>query len=205
MNHNQANDAAQNVFWWNKYGLSLSQTMDDVSLYDMALAVNHDKNTIAADYDAEYPIDELVTSVIKKTGVFDSASSLERREVVEILLATVVLPIYALDSMYNAIDVCDNNPGQQDTSEWDKAVASLIGFAEGRGDGVSDNGRLFYTLANTLCASAGTCNESNIAKVNDLLMAEFNDGKDQLLSSNCASAEEHIYNIEVYLQVSMNC
>eukprot|EP00804_Cyclotella_cryptica_P018112 CCRYP_005898-RB/>CCRYP_005898-RB protein AED:0.02 eAED:0.02 QI:1433/1/1/1/0.93/0.88/17/82/2547 len=200
----EANENAKNVYWWNKFGLSLSQTMYDVSLNDMALAYNHEKNTAAQSYDAKFAIDDLVTSAIQKTGDFISTSSIQRRQVVETLLATIVLPIYALDSLYNAIDTCTNNQiageGQHDTTEWDKAAASLVGFLEGPNDGGSGKGALLYNLGQVLCANAGACDNGGGADVNNLLMASFKDGKDQLLESDCTSAEQHVYEIEIYMQ-----
>lgn len=195
----EANNAAQNVYWWNRYGLSLSQSMDDVSLSDMAQAVNHEKNTIARDYDTAYELDDLIISVIQKTGDFTSASAVEMRAVVEILLATVVLPIYALDQMYRAIDVCNMNQVQKAASEWDKAVASLVGFSEGPYPGGNEGGALLYNIGQFLCTNAATCTES---EVNTLLMTALTNGKDQLLNSECTAAEEHIYEIELFVQVS---
>ena len=193
------------MYLWNKFGLSLSQTIDDVSLNDMALAYNHEKNTVAQSYDNKFAIDDLVTNVIQKTGDFVSASSIQRRQVVETLLATVVLPIYSLDSLYRSIDTCTNNQsagqGQHDTSEWDKAVASLVGFLEGPDNGGSDKGVLFYNLGQFLCANSDACNNDGGAEVNDLLMTSFKDGKAQLLEADCASAEQHVFEVEVYIQV----
>ena len=176
--------------------------MDDVSLSDMAQADSHEKNTLGQSYDSEYDIDELITSVIMATDDFSSASSVERREVAQVLLAAIVLPLYALDSMYKAIDNCNSNQNAQDTSEWDKAVASLIGFTEGTDAGGSEKGLLFYNIGQMLCSSAGSCGESNIGRVNELLLTAFNDGKDQLLNGDCAAAEDYIYQIELYMQVS---
>jgi hypothetical protein len=185
----EANDAAQNVYWWNKYGLSLSQTMDDVSLSDMATRDNHEFNTNAQYYDSEYVLDDLIISVIQKTGDFASASGVERRAVVEALLTTVVLPIYALDSMYNAIDICDIAQVEKAASEWDKAAASLIGFTESA---------LFFNLGSQLCEFAPACTS---AEVNTNLLQALNDGQDQLLNSDCISAQEKIYEIELMMQV----
>ncbi|KAL7522638.1 hypothetical protein ACHAWX_007338 [Stephanocyclus meneghinianus] len=199
-----ANELAYNIYLWNKFGLSLSQTIDDVSLNDMALAYNHEKNTVAQSYDDKFAIDDLVTDVIQKSGDFILASSIQRRQVIETLLATIVLPIYALDSFYTAIDTCTSNQidgqDQHDTSEWDKAVASLVGFLEGPNDGGSDKGILFYNLGQNLCDNAGACENGGDAKVNNLLMTSFKDGQAQLLDSDCTSAEQTVFMIEIYMQ-----
>ena len=176
--------------------------MDDVSLSDMAQADSHEKNTIGESYDSEFDIDELILSVIMATDDFSSASSMERREVVQVLLVAIVLPLYALDSMFRAIDNCNSNQNTQDTSEWDKAVASLIGFTEGTDAGGSEKGLLFYNIGQMLCNSADSCGASNIGEVNELLFTAFNEGKDQLLSGDCAAAEDYIYQIQLYMEVS---
>lgn len=193
----QANNAALNVYLWNKFGLSLSQTMDDVSLADMAQLDNHENNTLAEEYDNEYSIDDLVESVIMKTNDFNLASSIERREVVKALLGTVVLPIYAFDSMWNAVDNCNDGINQQDTSEWDKAVASLVGLLR------TSKGTMIYGVGQLMCLTAGICIEGEEAEVNEELLKTLNDGKDDLLDGNCMSAEAVVqYQIVIYLQVS---
>jgi hypothetical protein len=164
----------------------------------MAVTLNHQNNSVAQNYDSEYAIDELVISVIQKTDDFSSASPVERREIVQVLLTTVILQINALDSMYNAIDNCHING---ETSEWDKAVASLVGFLEGPNDGGSDRGILFYKLGQFLCENSDTCRNSDL-EPSTMLMNKLEDGRDFLLSSDCISAQEQVYDIELTLHVS---
>jgi hypothetical protein len=198
----EANNAAFNVYWWNKYALSLSQSVTDVSLSDMANAVHHEQNTLAVEYSNEYDIYTLIENIILKKSDFEwnEATSVQRRELVEILLATVVLPVYALDSMYSAVDNCNNG---QDSVEWDKAVATLIGYLEGPDDGGSEKGTLLYDIGQYLCSNANTCNDNGDAEVNRLLMNELKLGKQNLDSKQCTLASESIYTIEILFQVSL--
>ena len=172
--------------------------MDDVSLADMAQSDNHENNTIAEDYDNEYSIDDLVQSVIMKTDDFSLASSIERSEVVKALLGTIVLPIYAYDSMWNAVDSCNDGINQQDTSEWDKAVASLVGFLR------TAKGTMIYGVGQLMCLTAGTCNEGEEAEVNEELLKTLEGGKVFLQDGSCMSAQAVVqYQIVMYLQVSL--
>ena len=68
-------------------------------------------------------------------------------------MVTVLLHIYAIDSMYEAIDKCSTEP-------WDRAVAALTGWAEG-----TDNakGLLFMSIGRYLCSRAATCEVANAA------------------------------------------
>jgi hypothetical protein len=94
---------------------------------------------IAAYYDPEYPMNDLLTSVIAKKEVLSAqSSSLERRRVVEILLTTVLLPTYAHRfhaDRYRlfATTTRGSRIHPNGTRQW----LRRFGFSEEWGDGVS--------------------------------------------------------------------
>lgn len=195
-----ADTAAHDIYHWGRF----SKSGLDGGYYPLqkyATGTAHPSNTVAAAFVSHFgqthPSDNIVDNAINGTGAFQSELSSTRRVIAEASMVTVLLHIYAIDSMYEAIDKCSTEP-------WDRAVAALTGWAEG-----TDNakGLLFMSIGRYLCSRAATCEVANAAspdhgqdaKVNKLIMLEFKSGRDAINEGLCAEATGHITKIETLI------
>ena len=118
----------------------------------------------------------------------------------EASMVAITLHVYAIDSLFTADDLCDDN-GSAAVKAWDTAVAALVGWTEGSQDGgSSDNGVLFYNVAQYLCKEAEKCNMVNDSEINRLLMSRLKEGKQHILSKDCVAAYTQANEIEKLLQ-----
>ena len=195
-----ADTAAHDIYHWGRF----SKSGSDGGYYPLqkyALGTAHPSNAVAAafvnQFGQTHPSDNIVDNAINGTGAFQSLLSSTRRVIAEASMVTVLLHIYAIDSMYEAIDKCSIEP-------WDRAVAALTGWAEG-----TDNakGLLFMSIGRYLCSRHATCEVANAAspdhgqdaKVNKLIMLEFKSGRDAINEGLCAEAKGHITKIETLI------
>jgi len=119
-------------------------------------------------------------------GRFATATTEQRRSVVEITLASFVSYFSALEALYYASNSC---PSDKDvaTAAYDGGVAFLIGSVEGteRGGNSEQEGRFFYNVAKMACVYFDTCVEGGDAEINKMMLDTLIVGQNALKSSNC--------------------
>lgn len=136
----------------------------------------------------------------EESSIFQDISAYERKVMAEASMVSITLHIYAIDSLFWADELCDSN-GSDAVKAWDTAAAALVGWTEGSKDGgSSDNGVLFYNIAQYLCKAAGTCNMANDSELNRSLIGLLEEGKQQLLSKDCVGAYTQAMEVEKLLQ-----
>lgn len=144
--------------------------------------------------------DNVLEAFNEESSILKDISSYQRRVMAEASMVSISLHIYAIDSLFWADELCDSN-GSDAVKAWDTAAAVLVGWTEGSQDGgSSDNGVLFYNIAQYLCKAAGTCNMANDSEVNRSLIELLEDGKQQLLSKDCVGAYTQAMEVEKLLQ-----
>ncbi len=126
-------------------------------------------------------------------GRFATATTEQRRSVVEITLGSFVSYFSALEALYFANSVCSTNKDSA-TAAYDGGVAFLIGSVEGteRGGNSEQEGRFFYNVAKMACDYFDTCVEDNDAEINQMILEDLKVGQSALKSSNCDAVSEAI-------------
>jgi len=119
-------------------------------------------------------------------GRFATATTEQRRSVVEITLGSFVSYFSALEALYYASNQC---PSDKDvaTAAYDGGVAFLIGSVEGteRGGNSEQEGRFFYNVAKMACVYFDTCVEGGDAEINKMMLDTLIVGQSALKRSNC--------------------
>lgn len=126
-------------------------------------------------------------------GRFATATTEQRRSVVEITLGSFVSYFSALEALYYASSVCSTKKDSA-TAAYDGGVAFLVGSVEGteRGGNSEQEGRFFYNVAKLACIYFDTCVEGNDAEINQMIMEKLTVGQAALKSSNCDGVAEAI-------------
>lgn len=126
-------------------------------------------------------------------GRFATATTEQRRSVVEIALGSFVSYFSALEALYYAKSVCTTKRDSA-TSAYDGGVAFLIGSVEGteRGGNSEQEGRFFYNVAKMACLYFDTCVEGGDTEINKMMLDALVLGQSALKSSNCDGVGEAI-------------
>ena len=157
----EAYEAAEELYMFGHHG----QTgLDEgrVSLSLQSLATNTGRSSVP-EYVAfeEYFGNDgnYADTIMKQT--FDestSANAVHRRYVAVGTAQYMIMFMAALQEMQQAIEACERDSSDLGASEhWDRAAAYIIGHLEGPGASGSDDGRLIWGLAKSVCSEWGTC------------------------------------------------
>ncbi len=148
----------------------------------------------------------ITKNAIMGEDAFMFASLLTRSSAARIAIATIQMHIIILNSMYEAVRLCETAMSSGTVDEgvdayWDNAVAAAVGSTEGDDEGGSiTNGYLFFQLAQDLCEYYDSCDSDGQSVLNSNLMAEFAAGQLALQSSQCDGALNSRSAIERMLQ-----
>lgn len=194
----EAYDAASNVYKYGGVFKDNYQGFSSIKSLESSSAQSVKGDDLKQLYNA---VNEIVYNAFdEESSMFQNASSLQRRVITEAYLVAITSHIYAIDSLFRADELCDDN-GSEAIKAWDTAVAVLVGWTEGSQDGgSSDNGVLFYNIAQYLCKEAGKCNAANDSEVNRQLIRRLKEGKQSILSKDCVAAYTQANEIEKLLQ-----
>jgi len=135
--------------------------------------------------------DSLIIKILNQQFPFNSASSQQRTALVVNTLQYMVMYMYALREIYDAVNDCEAGDATRNSDglvSWDKAAAFLIGSIEGIISGGSrwvEDGQLLFGLAKQQCFRFGTCAKSGNANLNVELIELLYAGKGELESMNC--------------------
>ena len=193
-----AAEAANDIYHWGRFSrVGLQGGYYPLQKY--ATGKSHPSNAVAAAFSNHFaqlthPSDNIVDDAILGKGAFASENPRLRRVVAEASMVTILLHIYALDSMYQAIDDCD-------VEAWDRAAASLTGWAEGTENA---KGLLFLSIGRFLCSRTASCEVANSdhgedSKVNKLIVLSLKMGRDAIESGVCGQAKEEVSKIETLI------
>jgi len=194
----EAYDAAESVYKYGGIFTDNNQDFNSLQSLELSSAQSVKGDDLKFLYNAA---NEIIVEVFdEESSMFQYHTSLERRVMAEAYLVAITSHIYAIDSLFWADDLCDDN-GSDAIQAWDTAVAALVGWTEGSQDGgSSDNGVLFYNIAQYLCKTAGKCNVANDSEVNRLLISRLKEGKQEIRSKDCVAAYTQANEIEKLLQ-----
>jgi hypothetical protein len=139
-------------------------------------------------YDTDAYADLIIRGALSGTDTSLTAS--QRRAI--IVRSSQVLVVYfgALEAMYEAVSNCGTEAsvrsGAIGSDSWDKGAAMLIGYLEGTETGGSEDGYMFYDLAQEHCKEFGMCtNEMTDVEVNDQLIDLLYAGRGAMLGKSC--------------------
>mmetsp|Transcript_4225 Transcript_4225/g.8581 ORF Transcript_4225/g.8581 Transcript_4225/m.8581 type:complete len:2196 (-) Transcript_4225:58-6645(-) len=185
----EAYEAAEELYMFGHHALT---GLDEgrVSLSLQSLATNTGRSSVP-EYVAfeEYFGNDgnYADSIMKQT--FDestSASPVQRRYVAVGTAQYMIMYMAALQEMQQAINACERDSADLGASEhWDRAAAYLIGYLEGPGAAAgTDEGRLVWGLAKSVCNEWGTCSATvaGNAVANEKILSLLYSGRGALTS-----------------------
>ena len=135
-----------------------------------------------------------------------AVSAVHRRHIAIGTAQYMIMYMAALQEMQEAIDACERDSADLGASEhWDRAAAYIIGHLEGPGTTGSDDGRLVWGLAKSVCSEWGTCSatvEGN-AVANERILSLFYTGRGALTSGRrdaCPGLKNSISELQTVLR-----
>ncbi len=114
---------------------------------------------------------------------------------IPVLLQALVLPQYAIRSLFAAVDVCINGEYDQAEHFWDRGVAILVGFSEETVDMDSNVGVNWWSLGYEYC-SHFQCVKNEIYPSLDKMMRNFELGRQSIERSDCAGIKKRVQAME---------
>jgi len=136
--------------------------------------------------DANYADTIILGALNPGDSTLQGASAVQRKEVVARALQTLVMPMYALQEMHTAVNLCSTDSKAAEDA-WDRGAAAYVGSAEGSSPGGTDSGLSLYALGNELCSMFGTCGDASGSNVNAQMIDFFQRGKESLSDGSCAA------------------
>lgn len=207
-----ARDAAYDVYQYGRFVKDVTSTTSTTagnynyySLKSYSPDVYNAKNIVGLNYNNYIDTVNEDLKDMMAMGEFDEATLKQRRIISESSLVLITLHAYALNSMYEALDACNDSASSSNVPaqmHWDKAVSSLVGWGEATSANQAKGGFLFMEMAQYLCQASGTCNAvTGFAEVNQKLIDALNAGKVGLGNSECSTVVEgSILEIKKFLQ-----
>jgi hypothetical protein len=186
----QAYTAAEDLYLYGKH-------VDDQDTGSLSLAhlATTSERSIVPQFDSfsrHYDDDDYADKIIRSalSGTDTSLTDSQRRAI--IVRSSQVLVVYfgALGAMYEAVSNCGTEAsvrsGVIGSDSWDKGAAMLIGYLEGTENGGSEDGYMFYDLAQEHCKEFGMCtDEMTDVEVNDQLIDLLYAGRGAMLGRSC--------------------
>jgi hypothetical protein len=158
-------------------------------------------------FDDTYYADTAVIEALEGTGKWATYGTESRAEVVSKTTSYRIMYMYALAEMADAISDCksenplDNVGGSH---SWDEVAAYLIGSLEGSTAGGSpdtDDGRLFWSLANKRAFQFQTENSEGYSRTNSEIDDLLFSGRGQLDAFDCGNLEKTVSRIQHWLLI----
>lgn len=150
----------------------------------------------------------LIVKLLNHEEPFHETPRTQRAIIVHRALQFMIMYMYALREMYDAVSDCEAGNLQRNADQvkaWDEAAAFLIGSIDSnQGDNGDPNGsgQLLFSLGKERCPEFGTCFD-DFAKVNDEILSLMKTGQAQLVGHQCSSLRELVGDIETLLVVPL--
>lgn len=186
----QAYTAAEDLYLYGKH--VEDQDAGSLSLAHMATtserSIVPQFDSFSRYYDADDYSDSMIRGALSGTDTSLTAS--QRAAIVVRASQVLVLYFGALKAMYEAVANCGTESsvrsGALGSDSWDKGAAMLIGYLEGTETGGSEDGYMFYDLAQEHCKEFGMCtDEMTDVEVNDQLIDLLYAGRGAMLGKSC--------------------
>ena len=176
--------------------------------------INRGQNSVVADENGspsyyrsikDIATDEAYSFILNVTNEeqpFDDISGYQARGLVKEVLQSMVGYNASLSKVQDAVGACSNNQTKSPISQWEGALAYLVGSIEGpeTGGNFDEQGQMLYALAKENCFKFSTCAEDGDSKLNKELLTLFREGKNELVSRSCSDLSITAQKIESTLQ-----
>lgn len=158
-------------------------------------------------FDDTFYADKAVIEALEGTGKWATSGTESRTEVVTKTCSYQIMYMYALAEMDDAIADCksknplDNVGGSH---SWDEVAAYLIGSLEGPtagGTPDTDDGQLFWNLANKRAFQFQTENSEGYSRTNSEIEDLLFSGRGQLDAFDCVNLEKTVSRIQHWLLI----
>ena len=195
-----AHAAAENIYTYGKHVQSTAN--GSLSLFD--LATTNDRpivptfDTFLRYYGHTYNdprmyADIIIRSAFNNSGVVQWTDP--QRKIIAMKSAQVLVMYFAaLQPLYEAVSSCGSTNRRRLGSnssfgdKWDQGAAMLIGSLAGNMTNGTQQGYMFYDLAQENCHEFATCRAGRSSAVNERLVSLLYAGRGALISDSCASA-----------------
>ena len=138
--------------------------------------------------------DEIIRSVLTESagtvnGLTTNLDSEQRRIIVLKTAQVLIMYQAGLQKFYQAAAECQDSasvrsPGSSDL--WDQGAALMIGSLEGTERNGTQEGYMYYSLAQEYCEDFGTCDDRSLAvETNEALLSLLYSGRGAMLASGC--------------------
>lgn len=127
-------------------------------------------------------------------GRFATATTEQKRSVVEITISSFISYFSSLEAIYYATSICSSNKVTA-VEAYDGGVAFLIGSVEGTEQGGYNSegeGRFFYNLAKLACNYFDSCVAGGNAEINAKMLDTLKLGQTALKNSDCPGVSEAV-------------
>ncbi|CAJ1938056.1 unnamed protein product [Cylindrotheca closterium] len=114
---------------------------------------------------------------------------------------TILLGHTAVNTIFEAVNICDGSDSEVVEEPWNSAAALLIGSLDRSREVDSSNWYTIYDLAQNLCSEFATCSNDGMALVNTELMSALNDGRVAAQRNNCAGLKAAAEEIQALILV----
>jgi hypothetical protein len=186
----QAYSAAEDLYLYGKH----VDGQDAGSLSLAHLATTSERSVVPQfdSFSRYYDADDYADTIIRGalSGTDTSLTDSQRRAIIVRSSQVLIMYFGALGAMYEAVSQCGTEAsvrsGAVGSDSWDKGAALLIGSLEGTETGGSENGYMFYDLAQERCKQFGMCtDEMTDVEVNDQLIDLLYAGRGAMLGKSC--------------------
>lgn len=203
--------AAENLYTHGKHVQSAD--VDSISLFQLATT---SERKIVPQYDAfvryygnKYDDPSNYADHIIRSALQDSEGQkwTDAQRKVIVLRSAQVLVMYfgALQALFEAISDCSSSSSVGTTgysTQWDRGAAMLIGSLEGSKTNGTQEGYMFYDLAQEYCTDFGTCKDVKTGvTINEELVTLLYTGRGAALSNNCGQLRKAASEISTLLLV----
>jgi hypothetical protein len=186
-----AYDAATDLYMYGKHGATLSsgRSGEIISLANLA---NISKTTIIPQFDSfvrYYGSGDLVHEMVLEAlaGSDEKMTRSQRRVLVARSSQVLIMYFAALERIYQSVENCESDSSLDLKESWDEAASFLIGSLEGTQEGGSEEGYMYFDLAQEYCQEFGTCSKDHTAWVNDNMISLLYTGRGAAMGYSCGA------------------
>lgn len=151
-------------------------------------------------------VDGFIMDAFEHNDKFNGTTAKQRELAVSTAIKLFVSYLSALEALNVAVSNCETNTERSITA-WDGGAALLIGSVEGTESGAetvnsTKDGRMFYSVSNSLCDHFDTCTQGG-STVSDDLLALLTQGQDYIYGKSCSDVTVTLKSIVQLCTVSL--
>ncbi len=148
--------------------------------------------------------DHIIRSALQNSGE-QQWSDAQRRIIVLKSAQVLVMYFGAMQALFEAVADCTSSTSTPSTGysdQWDRGAALLIGSLEGSKTNGTQEGYMYYDLAQEYCKEFGTCKDAKTGvTINEQLVTLLYSGRGAALSNSCSAIRKAANEISTLILV----